>query len=154
MMRPLPWLVALLALWVSATGFSSPADFDRDAMEGGGAGYPFAGSQLSHGRTCSVCHVPAAPSPELIIGASDALLYEGYVPGRQYEIFIALEEVLTGGCSKERCNRNSFAATVVSSEGAPTAWAQKASLDSWVWWGKWNRQEVFLHFGGQNGSGG
>lgn len=119
-------LLALASAAVPLLGFSAAATFDSGADRGGGGGYAFTGSPTAHGRSCAVCHTGDQPAPQVEIVATDGLLTDGYLPGARYELTVALVVDRLGvdggpGCKGGTggCNRNGFAAEIVSGGGHP-----------------------------------
>ncbi len=70
-----------------ARAFRLAATFDDDAELAGGGGRHFTGS-LRDGYSCGVCHVGAETPRVELRGLPD----DGYVPGEQYEIEVALPD--------------------------------------------------------------
>ncbi|TNF35501.1 MAG: hypothetical protein EP329_06130 [Deltaproteobacteria bacterium] len=122
-----PLVLLALMLAPALVGFSSAPSFDLAADVGGGGGYTFTGSPVSHGMSCLECHQSDGRTPQAAVyvhAEPDTLFEEGYVAGQVYEITVHLtheERGLdrNGGCTGglAGCNRNLFVAELLDGGG-------------------------------------
>lgn len=120
-------LIGAVALaWPLLSAFSSATSFDLEAELGGGGGYTYTGSPVSHGMTCATCHQNGGGDFTVeLYSDPGGLLAVGYQPGQIYDITIKLVGERygldrQGSCAPHTggCNRNAFVLDIVDAAGA------------------------------------
>lgn len=125
MRRRLAMLGAVALAWPLLTAFSSATSFDLEAEFGGGGGYTYTGSPLSHGMTCETCHQNGGGDFVVELYSNPGgLLSAGYQPGQIYQITVKLVGERygldkQGSCAPHLggCNRNAFVLDIVDGQG-------------------------------------
>lgn len=119
--------VLLFGLAPGLLGFSSATSFDLEADLGGGGGYTFTGSPVSHGMSCAVCHTGGEGTELAVSVYTDppGLFTVGYVPGTVYQFVVRLGAEQRGlerqgacAAGAAGCNRNLFVAEFLTASGA------------------------------------
>ena len=168
-------VAALAVLPATVHAFHRAETFDAPAIDGGGGKVSFSGSPRARGYDCAICHADASGAIRVAIGSDPPELAteRRYVPGRRYQITVALTGAHRGlGAARDR---NGFALEILDDRdrpagalealgpdvivlaGDPVALAAGDRLGATEWTVSWTAPDggpVSLYVAGVDGDGG